>query len=140
MPKLCLTADVKDIIAISEHKHCDAICLSNTIPWGLLPSRIPWKDLFGSEISPLEKFGFGKGGLSGTPLLPLLCECIEKLVNHGLKKPLCAGGGILKASDVDSVHRALGHKKNCSISIGSIGMLRPWNMEPVINRAYELFK
>jgi len=133
MPKFNVLAPVKAVKEISEKLYCDAICISNTIPWGKLPERINWKKLFGFDISPLAKFG--GGGLSGRPLFPLVVEWITEARKIGIKKPINAGGGILCANDVDTLHNA----GASSIFIGSVVNLRPWRVKKIIDQAYEVF-
>ena len=118
---------------ISEHKSCDAICISNTIPWGELPNRIDWEGLFGSNVSPLAHLG--GGGLSGVPLLPIVAEWVKQARDAGIRKHINAGGGILCPNGVDLLYGAGAD----SVSLGSIRILRWWRMKETIKRAYELF-
>ncbi len=75
VPKFNLTLPVAIACRVAAHPACDAICVSNTIPWGQLPRNIDWTYLFGTAKSPLAHLG--GGGLSGKPLLPLLLEWIR---------------------------------------------------------------
>ena len=121
-------APVEAAHEISTYPNCDALCISNTIPYGQLPDRIPWEKLFGSalkEESPLAKYG---GGLSGKLLLPLLLEWIRAARKRDITKPINAGGGILSLPDAISVFEDLG-SGNDSISLGSIAFLRPWRVK-----------
>jgi dihydroorotate dehydrogenase len=113
---------------ISKHPACGSISVSNTIPWGQMPDRINWKKIFGSDKSPLAHLG--GGGLSGKPLLPILIEWVKTARRLGLNKPINAGGGILSADDARLVFKAGAD----SISLGSIFLLRPWNIGKIINR------
>jgi dihydroorotate dehydrogenase len=61
--KLNALVPVEVGIELANHKACDGIVMSNTIPWGKLPEQIDWKRLFGSMKSPLASLG--GGGLSG---------------------------------------------------------------------------
>jgi dihydroorotate dehydrogenase len=134
MPKFNILVPISAAREISQDPHCDAICVLNTIPWGKLPDRINWKKLFGSDVSPLVEFG--GGGLSGRPLLPLVCEWVSKFrccCCH--KKPINAGGGILLPSDLTSLHLA----GASSVFIGSVATLRPWRVKQIIEKAYQLF-
>jgi len=113
---------------------CDAVCVSNTIPWGMLPERIRWSSLFpGSQIfgSPLAHLG--GGGLSGRPLLPLVAEWVREAKRAGLVVPVSAGGGILHPMDVDFLVNAGAD----SVFLGSIAMLRGWRLSRTIQRAHE---
>ncbi|MCX6722156.1 MAG: hypothetical protein NTY04_03120 [Candidatus Staskawiczbacteria bacterium] len=133
MPKFNILTPVETAKKISEHTSCDAICVSNTIPWGKLPDKIDWKGLFGSDVSPLAEFG--GGGLSGAPLLPLVAEWVLKARKAGLTKPINVGGGILSPEDVTCL-REMGAS---SVFIGSVANLRPWRVQSIIQRAYEVF-
>jgi orotate phosphoribosyltransferase len=112
---------------------CDAIDISNTIPWGQLPERIDWKKLFGSDVSPLAHLG--GGGLSGKPLLPIVCDKIKSLRRAGIKLPIIGGGGILHRNDVDLM-KAAGAD---AVSIGVVSILRPWRVKSIIDCANRLF-
>ena len=133
VPKFNVVAPVEAIIEISENSNCDAICVSNTIPWGKLPNVIDWKGLFGSDISPLAKFG--GGGLSGAPLLPITSDWVIRARKAGLKKPINFGGGILSEKDLDG----LPLQPNDSIFIGSVASLRPLRVKGIIRKAHLLF-
>lgn len=116
---------------IAQHSQCDAICVSNTVKWGKLPDRIPWKKLFGSDVSPLAKFG--GGGLSGAPLLPLVIEWVSAASwVFNVTKPIVAGGGILHPRDVELLSQGTGA---CGIAIGSVAILRPWRLRAIIEQA-----
>lgn len=119
--------------AIAAHAACDAICISNSIPWGALPDRIDWEKLFGSTISPLAKFD--GGALSGAPLLPLVVEWIREARRVGVKKHINGGGGILHPRDVRTLHNAGAD----SVAIGSLAILRPWRLRAVIQAAQREF-
>ena len=128
--KINLLVNPEIAAKIAEHPACDAICVSNTLPWGSLPERINWKQLFGTDESPLKKFG--GGGLSGAPLFPLLVEWMEK-AKRIISKPIIAGGGVLSAKDVN----ILSHTRPGAVSLGSIAMLRPWRLASAIRQAHE---
>jgi dihydroorotate dehydrogenase len=132
MPKLSVNIPVDAAMAIEEHTNCDAICVSNSIPWGERSDRIDWKGIFGDE-SPLKDFG--GGGLSGGFLLPLVAEWIRNARSQGLKKPINAGGGILKPSDVD----VLAEAGASSVFVGSIAILRGWRLQATIGHANRVF-
>jgi dihydroorotate dehydrogenase len=133
MLKFNALAPVGIVKVISEHESCDAICISNTIPWGKLPERIDWEGLFGTKTSPLANLG--GGGLSGAPLLPIVRDWLIDARKIGITKHINAGGGILCPDDVNVLHKAGAD----SIFLGSIRMLRWWRMKNTIKRAHELF-
>lgn len=126
-------APVKAVLEIAGHKACDAVTISNTIPWGELPGRIDWKGLFGSDTSPLANLG--GGGLSGWPLLPIVCEWIEQARDAGLDKPIWACGGIDSAKAVRQVFQA----GASGVQFGTAAMVRPWRTREIISSANELF-
>ena len=132
MVKLSVTQPVADARAIAEHPACDALCVSNTIPWGEMPDRIDWHRLFGPR-SPLERFG--GGGLSGAPLLPLVAEWVAAARRAAIAAPINAGGGILRPADADVLHRA----SASSVFVGTIAMLRGWRLAQTIRHANRLF-
>jgi dihydroorotate dehydrogenase len=105
---------------------CDALVVSNTIPWGQMPDRIDWKGLFGSDKSPLAKYG--GGGLSGKPLLPIVIEWIAAARKHGITKPIIGGGGILSKEDAGRMIAA----GASAIELGSVSILRPWRVQGII--------
>lgn len=134
MPKFNILAEVNAVKEISKHPACDAVCVSNTIPWDKLPEvGIDRKKLFGTDISPLAEFG--GGGLSGAPLLPLVVDWL-KIATMAIRKPINAGGGILSAKDVDSVYCAGAN----SIFVGSVATLHPRRVQEIIRRAHQLFR
>lgn len=132
MVKLSVTQSVTEAHAIAEHPACDALCVSNTIPWGEMADRIDWQALYGAR-SPLARFG--GGGLSGAPLLPLVAEWIAEARREGIKVPINAGGGILRSADVEVLRRT----GASSVFIGTIAMLRGWRLARTIRHANRLF-
>ena len=129
MPKLSVVMPLDVALAVAQHPSCDALCVSNTVPWGALTHRIDWKKLFGSDISPLAEFG--GGGLSGRPLLPLVFDWLMNAREAGLTVPVNAGGGVLSPLDAHMLFAA----GASSIFLGSIAMLRPWRMQKTIHLA-----
>lgn len=138
--KLNLLVDPARAVKIAEHPACDALCISNTVPFGELPGEIDWDQFFPTG-SPLVRRNpaFGNGGLSGKPLLPLVIDWLQRAFDAGFKKPVNAGGGILEANDVDwLVKRAVLRRGIDSIFIGSIAILNPLDIRPTIRRAHKL--
>lgn len=127
VPKVNVVMPLDAVREIVSHEACDALCVTNTIPWGALPERINWYGLFGTDESPLKEYG--GGGLSGKPLLPLLLEWLEKaswVMSSSM--PIMAGGGILSRADVRAVMDA-GAKY---VELGSVSILRPWRVRSLI--------
>jgi dihydroorotate dehydrogenase len=135
MPKLSVTTDVATAVEIAKLKSCDALCVSNTIPWGQMSDRISWRELFGSDESPLKKYG--GGGLSGAPLLPIVEDWVREATLHQkISKPINAGGGILSCQDM----LRLKNVGASSIFLGSIAFLRGWRVKKIIQMAHEIFE
>ncbi|MBF0465600.1 MAG: hypothetical protein HQK88_02560 [Nitrospirae bacterium] len=121
------------VIRITGSGLCDAITVSNTIPWGQLPEKIDWAGIFGKLESPLKHLG--GGGLSGYPLLPVVASWISEAKKSGLTVPIIGGGGILKEADVNFLHQ---HGAD-AIALGSVVILRPWKVVGIIKRAKQIY-
>jgi len=131
MPKYSIaSAPIQAVRELNDHPGCDAICVSNTLPFGW--QDVDWQSVWGSKTSPLAKLG--GGGLSGKTLCPLVCEWISRLRDAGFTKPINGGGGILCPEDVIRYHNA----GASSIFLGSVAMLRPWRVKKIINQANNL--
>ena len=126
MIKLNALVPVEVACKLAEHEGCDAVVCSNTIPWGQLADRIDWKGIFGSDESPLKRYG--GGGLSGKPLLPIVEDWIRAAIGHGMKKPIVGGGGVLHMDDADRLLDA----GASAIELGSVAILRPWRVASII--------
>jgi len=124
VPKVNVTFPHDVIMSLLTCNDLDAICVSNTIPWG--HESIDWQKLFGTTVSPLAHFG--GGGLSGKPLLPLVVEWIRRLRQMGFSKPIIGGGGILSVADADSMIEAGAD----AVELGSVAMLRPWRVRGIV--------
>lgn len=131
--KLNVLVSDEAVKKITDTGLCDAIDISNTIPWGQLPERINWKKLFGSNMSPLAHLG--GGGLSGKPLLPIVCDKIKSLRRVGIRLPIIGGGGILHKNDVALIKKAGAD----AVSIGVVSILRPWRVKGIIDHANKIF-
>jgi len=118
------------MLEIQKHSKCDAICISNTVPFGW--RKIDWKKAWGTKKSPLEDLG--GGALSGRILAPLVCEYINHLRDNGFNKPINGGGGIFGPKEVHMYHQA----GVSSIFIGSVVMLHPWRTQTIVKTANSL--
>ncbi|TSC62220.1 MAG: Uncharacterized protein G01um101448_544 [Parcubacteria group bacterium Gr01-1014_48] len=128
MPKYSIaTAPIQAIMQLNDHPSCDAICVSNTLPFGW--QGLDWKRVWGSTTSPLVHLG--GGGLSGKHLQPLVCAWIKTLRNAGFTKPINGGGGILSYQNVNQYYSA----GASSVFLGSIAVLRPWEVAHTIEYA-----
>ena len=139
VPKFAVTLSLNAMQNVARLRACDALHFSNTIPFGQLPERINWKGIFGSEQSPLTKYG--GGGLSGPKLFPLVLERVKELREAGIEKPILAGGGITRQQDVYQLFQA-GNKQvgDFAIALGAVVPFRPWRVAGIIRRAHELCK
>lgn len=132
VPKFNVLTAPSTVKRLQEEAHIDAVCISNTIPYGTMPERIAWGEQFGT-ISPLAHLG--GGGLSGAPLFQLLLEWVEEARKSHFSLPINAGGGIMHASEVHALYSAGAD----SISIATVMMLRPWRIASIIDAAYDRF-
>lgn len=126
--KVNVLIDPLDLKCLVLKGLCDAISVSNTIPYGQLPDDIDWEELFGKE-SPLKKYG--GGGLSGRPLLPIVARWITRARRAGIAIPIIGGGGILSKEDVDLIKGA----GASAVSICSAAILKPWKVADIIHYA-----
>ncbi|MBM3272263.1 hypothetical protein FJY94_03250 [Candidatus Kaiserbacteria bacterium] len=143
MAKINVLAPIEMIREIAEHRACDALVLSNSVPFGQNPvdlkHQIDWRRYFPDGASPLTKRGFASpGGLSGEPLLLLVAERLEQIRDAGIDIPICAGGGILKPDDVDLLVGAGLRREVDAVAMASVALLAPWNIQPIIHRAHKL--
>lgn len=133
MPKLNVLFPPDRVSEFSAHPACYGVCVSNTIPYRKLDRHINWQRLFGDQ-SPIRRRGLdADGGLSGKKLLPLSCAWVSQLREEGDDTYVNGGGGILGPDGVDRMFNAGAN----SVFISSIAMLRPWLVQPAIQRAYE---
>lgn len=133
VPKFSVTTDPETVARIAEHPACDAVTVSNTIPWSSLSPEMQ-RDIFGTTTSPLEKYG--GGGVSGAPLFPMILKWMEAAMSLDFPKPIAAGGGILSVKDgIQLFNRGAE-----AVCLGSIAMLRPWRVWTTIQqlRFYKL--
>lgn len=132
MPKFSVLLPLDAAKHISSHRSCDALCVSNTLPWGALADSIDWKAIFGSATSPLADLG--GGGLSGRPLLRLTKQWVRAARLCGITKSINAGGGILSPDDALSLLT----EGADSIFVGSAAILRPWRVREIIRSAIRI--
>ncbi|MBI4118302.1 MAG: hypothetical protein HY455_02085 [Parcubacteria group bacterium] len=131
VPKYSIaSAPVEAVLELNQNPNCDAICISNTVPWGW--HGINWEGVWGSKNSPLAKLG--GGGFSGATLKPFVCEWVSKLRKAGFTKPINGGGGIFSRNDIWD-YRSAGAS---SVFLGSVAMLRPWRVRGLIKEANRL--
>ena len=137
IPILCkfnATDSVRAVAEIAQHRECDAITMSNAIPWGRIPYKIDWEGLFGTTTSPLAHLG--GGGLSGWPLQQVVYEWIEEAMDCSFPKPISACGGINSAKAVQRFSKLPIVRE---VQVGIAPMVNFWRMRSIIRTAYELF-
>ena len=118
----------------SQNPVCRGLFLTNSIPFGRMPERIPWEKLFG-KTSPLQKFG--GGGLSGPMLLPIVEDwLINFRKNYSPFFPVIAGGGVFSPEDGLRLCKA----GASGIFIGTMSMHRPWRVQPTIQAVNDYFR
>ena len=131
MPKYSIaSAPLGAIMELNQNPNCDAICVSNTVPFGW--DKIDFKKVWGSYQSPLAHLG--GGGLSGKALKPFVLDYILKLKNLGFEKPINGGGGILCKKDVLDYYKS----EASSVFLASVAFERPWRVQGMINYANSL--
>lgn len=117
---------------VADSGLADAFSCTNTLKWGALSDRINWKKIFGSDISPLAKYG--GGAMSGRYLLPLLAKWIYETKKQ-TNITLIAGGGILHKRDVKKLKEADAD----AVAIGTVAIIRPRRVQGIIDYANSLY-
>ena len=123
-------ATAAEILACKE---CDALAVSAPIPWSEVPENVR-KVFFRTQKSPFESLG--GGAVSGKYLLPLVVEWVRQFKRLSPGKPVIGGGGILRSKDLDELLES----GVAAVSLGSVFMVRPFNVSSIIKRATKLLK
>lgn len=130
MPNFGPLIEPDTVSKIAQHPACDAISIANSIPWGSCPELIKWKEIFGSDTSPLEDLG--GGALSGRPIFPVIERWIEKARTAKIGKPVVIGGGIMSEFAAEmALRRGFAFIKG--IKLGVVRLLRPWRVRGIID-------
>ena len=137
MPKYSVaTAPIDAMLELEKHPHCDAICVSNTIPYDYLFNRQNGlsfgEQYWGDKTSPLKDFG--GGSLSGNCIKLFVLRYILELRRAGFKKPINGGGGIMEWRDIGRFD----YNGADSFFIGTVAALRPWRVPSIIKYAHNL--
>lgn len=127
--KMNILMSYEACLGVQKHRACDAICMSNTIPWDALPHFIDRNVWFGTTTSPLKKYG--GGGFSGAPLYSLVTGWICEARRIGFHKPIIGCGGIMRWQDACGMFNAGAD----AIQIGSVSILRPSRIKHIIRHA-----
>ncbi|KKT25628.1 MAG: hypothetical protein UW11_C0025G0012 [Parcubacteria group bacterium GW2011_GWA2_43_9b] len=137
--KLNVLVSAQTMVKVARSGLCSGLSISNTVPFGALPERIPWKKLFGTdkkEESPLAKYG--GGGLSGWPLVDLTCEKIADFRQEEPDFPVIGGGGLNcrwfwrnTKKDIDKYVKA----GATALAFGTGKLLRPFYLGPAFRYA-----
>ncbi|MFA7192086.1 MAG: hypothetical protein WC089_02185 [Candidatus Paceibacterota bacterium] len=135
VPKINALLDPGIAFEIMDHPACDALCVSNTIPFGQGPSgKIDWSKYGPKGKSPLERKKYPPGGLSGAPIFPLVVDWLRHASELKNSKPIIAGGGVM---DKESVEILAQYPNVEAISIGSVAFLRPGRVRGIIKQCYK---
>ena len=129
VPKFNTKVPIEVALETAEHPCCDAICVSNALPWSVA---------FPDRKSPLAHLG--GGGVSGAPLFKHVEWWVGEARAEGLDLPLNVGGGILARRDVLALCQAGLDFARDSIFLGSVAILRPWRVADLISLAHTLKK
>ncbi|MCK5061129.1 hypothetical protein KAR28_01105 [Candidatus Parcubacteria bacterium] len=124
-----IDADLEFVRKVERSGVYDCITCTNTLPWGSLPQLINWVKIFGTEESPLRKYG--GGGLSGWLVFPLVLEWLRMMRTNGVKIPLKISGGIMNARCVVRLKKFGAD----AVEIGTVSVLRPFRVERIIKCA-----
>ncbi len=130
VPKLNILAPPSIVRRLEAHPACDAVCVSNTLPFGALPERLDWEKLwpFGSPLLKRKLNTPIAGGLSGKNLFPLVRRWVQRARACSAHFPINAGGGILTPDNAISLLQDGAD----SVFIASMAFLRPWNVKKTI--------
>lgn len=130
--KVDILTGIDYIKEVADSGLVDAFSCTNTLKWGVLADRIKWKEIFGTDVSPLAKYG--GGAMSGNYLLPLLVEWIYETKKH-IDIPIIAGGGILRKYDAKQLKEAGAD----AVAIGTVAIIRPHRVQGIIDYANSIF-
>lgn len=121
---------------IGNHNECDALLISNTLPWKELPLWVRIVS-FGTPFSPLLWRGIKQdGGYSGPFLRENVKKRIRELREYGFKKSIIACGNIVKLTHVNQM-RNVGAN---AIEFATVAMTRPWRVQGIIQHANKIFE
>lgn len=140
VPKVVCTITARQLVEIGELPYCDAVCTTNTLPWGTYPERIDWQRIFGTAESPLvnldpKSSNPNRGGASGWPLLPINCGLISEARKLGMETPIIASGGVAGPRTVE-MYRIAGANH---VEWGSSAARRPFTTRRGIHAAHRIF-
>lgn len=91
-------------------------------------NTIPWKRIFSDKKSPIECYGHKQqGGVSGSFIKHEALRCVRE-IKGWTSRPVIAGGGILKYSDVFAFE-AVGAD---AYSLGTCFLLSPWRPNQIV--------
>jgi dihydroorotate dehydrogenase len=133
VPKFNVNFSPAQAAELGRHQACDAICISNTLPWADLPGDVRLAE-FGSLESPLAHLK--GGGYSGPYLYRRVLDWIVDARSAGYAKPFVAGGGIREPWQAVQLRALAG--ANSAIFLGSIAMTRGWRLRAAAREASHL--
>jgi len=118
----------KILLEVQSSGLADVITCSNIIPWNSMPWEFTWKEYFGREKSPLEKYG--GGGVSGNAIRPIVLDAIKAYRDAGVTQLIKGCGGIMHPLHVwEFIDAGVD-----AIELGTIAILRPWLLQATIKQ------
>lgn len=110
---------------LGQHARLDGYVCSNTILWKDLDAlAINPHEIFGTDTSPLQRFG--GGGFSGPQMVPLVCQWIRELRATGYKGVIIGENGIRRPRHAIEMLEAGAD----GVGLGSMAITRPWMVLP----------
>ncbi len=137
IPKFNLLLRPEKVKEVMQHPQCDAVCMSNTIPYGDLKGLIPDRVLNIIRLTSWLK-KYGGGGLSGKYLYPLLTDWLRRAKKTEMPKPIIACGGISRRKHIYELWDRFSLVEG--VSIGTVAITRPWRVKKMIDYGNRRFK
>jgi dihydroorotate dehydrogenase len=135
--KLNIGYRVAQLGSIAKSPFIDALVMGNAIRFDDAPRHgIDRVRIFGTDVSPLAKFG--GGAISGHPLLKPTLAWMEEARLDRFPMRVIAGGGIGSTEDASDMLMA-GYPVVCGIEAATIFMARPWNVQQTIDDVNTFF-
>jgi dihydroorotate dehydrogenase len=133
--KLNLTVRPFLLDAYMKTSHVDGIVMGNALNWHAAEELLDRKRWFGTNTSPLERYG--GGAISGEPLFaPLLAYLLELAQRGVYRKTLITSGGI---NDVEKMRRVAATGVVSGIELATAFATHPWRVQDIIDKANSLF-
>lgn len=117
----------KDIAQMAQMAEISQVVVAEQVPADSLSSEAQKIFFRGSDLSVL-----GYGYVSGKYTVPLVGEWVHRFKSYDKSTQVIAGGGI-RARDIEAYKES----KADGIFLGSIGIVRPWNVPQVLRRMHK---